>query len=72
MGKEIYLHPRITIEELEGKYAYNDNWKTGGYIGYGNERGVEIGGGWHSTITGDSLYDSLTINGFKVYEHEAV
>ena len=67
-GKEINIHPGTIIEEIQGKYAWSDNWDTGGIIGYGDERGVEIGGRWYSTITGDCLYDSLTINGFKVYE----
>lgn len=68
--KKIYLYPEITIEELRGKYAWNKNWNTGGYIEYGNGNGVAIGGCWYSTITGDCLYDSLVINGFEVFETE--
>jgi len=66
--KEIKIYPHISIEDVKDKYAYNENWNVGGIIGHGDDRGVEIGGRWYSTITGNCLYDSLTINGFKVYE----
>lgn len=68
--KEVYIYPDMSISVIKGKYAWNDNWKVGGIIGNGNERGIEIGGSWYSTCTGDCLYDSLVINGFKVYEIE--
>lgn len=68
--KRIQINEYTKIEDVRGKYAWNDNWNCGGYIEEGGERGVVIGGKYYSTITGDSLYDSLTINGFKVYEPE--
>jgi hypothetical protein len=66
--KEIYIDYSTTIEKIQGKYAWDDNHHVGGIIGFGNGSGIEIGGDWWSTITGDCIYDSLKINGFKVYE----
>jgi hypothetical protein len=68
--QEIKIDSRFNIEDLRGKYAYNENWGVGGIIQDGHEKGVCIGGNWYYTETGDCLYDSLTINGFKVYEPE--
>ena len=68
-GKEYQMNTSVSIEEIEGKYAWNERSKVGGIISYGNESYVEIGNSVYHTITGDCLYDSLTINGFKVYEN---
>lgn len=66
--KRIQINEYTKIEDVRGKYAWNDNWKVGGIIEEGGERGVVIDGKYYSCITGDCLYDSITINGFKVYE----
>jgi len=68
LGKEIHIDSSIEIEDVQGKYAWNENHGVGGIIGYGNEKGIEIGGSWYSTLTGSCVFDSLYINGFKVYE----
>ena len=68
LRKEIKIYESVTIGEIKGKYAYNENWGIGGIIQHGDAKGVVINGTWYSTCTGDCLYDSLTINGFKVYE----
>ena len=68
-GKEYQINASVSIDEIEGKYAWNERSKVGGIIRYGNDSHVEIGDCVYHTTAGDCLYDSLTINGFKVYEN---
>lgn len=68
--KEVHLHERITRKEVIGKYAYNPHWNFGGIVNEVNERGIVVDGKWYSTITGNSVWDSIVINGFKIYENE--
>lgn len=68
LGKEIPYDIYVKAEDVIGKYAYNNSHKFGGTIMDINERGVTLNGSYHSTITGDCVFDSLCINGFKIYE----
>jgi hypothetical protein len=65
---KVYMHDRMTARDVIGKYAYNPNWNYGGIVQEANERGVVVGGRWYGTITGNSVFDSLVINGFILYE----
>ena len=60
-GKEINIHPGTIIEEIQGKYAWSDNWDTGGIIGYGDERGVSL-----PVLEARSLYPAATFFGLAV------
>jgi hypothetical protein len=65
---EIQIHDDVCEWDLEGCYLYNKRHRQGGFFSYGNDRGFSIGGIWESSQTGDSLYDHITICGYKVYK----
>lgn len=67
-NKEIYLYDTITADEVIGKYAYNKRHDHGGIITDVSERGLTLVGSYHPTLTGDCVFDSLCINGYKVFE----
>lgn len=67
--KEIQLQSNITEDNLIGCFLYNEGWGEGGYFNYGNSNGFGLSNGAHyNTITGDSLYDHVKINNFKVFK----
>lgn len=69
--KEIKIYDTVNEWDLESCFLQNKNWSTGGYFNYGNDRGFGLSNGTHhSSITGDCLFDHITINGFKVYKNE--
>jgi len=70
--KEICIDFDTSEAEVRGKLAWNDNWQVGGTIHSVDERGANIGNCYYSTCTGGCVFDSLFINGFKVYENEQV
>lgn len=66
--EEIDMHEEMSEEEILGQYAYNKTWNIVGIVNDITKRGVVIGNNYYSTITGDCFYDSLNINGFKLYK----
>ena len=69
-NKEITITERINSYDVIGKYAYNHTHQFGGEIMDVNERGITLERTYHPTITGDCVYDSIVINGFKIYDYE--
>lgn len=68
--KEVIIDEYIDSCDIIGKYAYNHIPQFGGKIIDVNEKGITIEGSYHPTITGNCIYDSITINGFKIYNYE--
>lgn len=66
--KEAWMSERMQPEDAIGKYAWNESRQEGGIVQDVNERGVTIDGSYYNTITGENVFDSLCINGFKLYE----
>jgi hypothetical protein len=66
--KEIEIQEDITEWDLKGCFLFNKTHKIGGFFNYGNDKGFSIGDIWESSQTGDTLYDHITINGYKVYK----
>lgn len=65
---EIYIDDFTQPNDIIGKYAYNARHDEGGIILNVDSRGMTTDSGFYPTLTGDSVYDSVIINGFKVYE----
>ena len=70
LNKEIKIDKYISVDDVIGKYAYNHRHQFGGDIIDVDERGITLEGTYHPTITGDCVYDSIEINGFKIYDYE--
>ena len=68
LGKEIIVDDFTTENEIIGKYAYNKTHNFGGIVTDVDERSITLEGSFHPTRTGNSIYDSIVINGFKIYE----
>jgi hypothetical protein len=66
--KEITITEDVIDFELKGCFLFNKKHRTGGFFNYGNNRGFSVGEIWESSETGSSLYDHITINGYKVYK----
>ena len=69
-AKEVFIYEHTSADEVIGKYAYNHTHKFGGEIMDVDERGITLERTYHSTITGNCIYDSIKINGFKIYDYE--
>lgn len=69
-SKEIIITEYTTADDVIGKYAYNHTHRFGGKITDVNERAITLESTWHPTQTGDCVYDSIVINGFKIYDYE--
>lgn len=65
--KKIEINEDVSEQDLRGCYLQHSTRDCGGKFNYGSHRGFSIDGCWYSSETGDSLYDHITINNFKVY-----
>lgn len=66
-SKEININEYTINEDVKGKWGFNKTHNSFGIINYVNEHGLGLGDFVETTQTGDSIYDSITINGYKVY-----
>lgn len=78
-GKEVYIDSNSYADDLIGKYVYNPYHCYGGIIIDIDDRSITlqlnissilVTGVVETTITGDCPFDSITINGFEIYEPE--
>ena len=67
---KVRLHEHIDKDFIIGKYAWNERHKFGGEVLDVSDRAITLDCGYYETITGDSVYDSIVINGFEIYDYE--
>jgi hypothetical protein len=67
-SEEIELNENCYEDDVLGLFAYNSTHNMFGIITQADEKRVTIGDSIHTTQTGDTIYDILNINGFKVYK----
>lgn len=69
-NSKLHLHEHIHENFIIGRYAWNKTHKFGGEVLDVDKRSITLDCGYYHTMTGDSIYDSVVINGFEIYDYE--